>query len=139
MDPPARRRRDSPERERPGVVVEARWWYWVATLPVMAAFAVVTAAWVSVAVGADLGAPASLAVALTAATFAVPFAVVLLVFPLAVYRDASALRAAGAAWPVHPGRLALLAAATVPTGPAGSVPLACYYLYRRRAVAAMPF
>lgn len=122
-------------------VVDSRWWYWVAALPVIAAFWLVTALWLWIATSAEFGAgpsgdPGSFAFSVTTLFAGVPFLVSLAVFPAAVYFDARALAAAGASWQPDPRRYGALAVATLPTGPAGSVPLACYYCYRRyRAVA----
>jgi hypothetical protein len=115
-----------------------RWWYWVAAVPAGAALWLVSFAWLAVVATAEFG-PAgvggnTVATAFWLATLVtgVPLAVILVVFPVAVQRDARALGAVGATWQPDPqrwGLLALVGSVTV----AGSVPVAVAYLRYRLA------
>jgi len=82
--------------------VRSRWWYWVAAVPLVAAFWVVTALWmvVVVAVVPEAGASATTAVvSIPAVALGVPALVAYLVMPLAVHMDGRAVRAAGGQLP----------------------------------------
>ncbi|MGB9964512.1 hypothetical protein [Halobacterium hubeiense] len=102
--------------------VDSRWWYWVAAVPLVTAFWLVTSAWMFVvvqvvpeAVVADAGDLLSL----PALALGVPALAAFLVLPLALWMDAHAIDAAGGDWPgddpTAPG-IAVLADALVVAG-----------------------
>lgn len=121
------------------MAAQSRWWWWVAGLPAGVAFWAVTVLWLALATGGTglLADPFGSAVQLSTAVLAVPLLVLAVLFPVAVYRDASAL-VAGGLLDRDPRRLGTAAAASLLTGPVLSVPLACWYLWRRHAVAGVP-
>ena len=95
------------------VRVGSRWWYWVAAVPLVTAFWVVSSLWVAVvavvvpeAVVADVES----LVSIPAVALGVPALVVFAVLPLALWRDARDVAAAGGDWPSDTGRPAKLAA-----------------------------
>jgi hypothetical protein len=78
--------------------VRSRWWYWVAAVPVVAAFWVVTALWIVgvVALVPQAGASAASAVvSIPAVALGVPALVAYLAMPLAAHMDGRAIRSAG--------------------------------------------
>lgn len=95
------------------VRVGSRWWYWVAAVPLVTAFWAVSSLWVAVvavvvpeAVVADVES----LVSIPAVALGVPALVVFAIAPLALWRDARDIAAAGGDWPSDTGRPAKLAA-----------------------------
>lgn len=111
--------------------VDSRWWYWVAAVPVVAAFWAVSALWVAVVVlvvpeasvsGFDAVVvvpgvtPSIVALVVVAAllpgvALGIPALAVVGALPLALWRDGQAIRAAGVDWPDDPTRPPKLAVA----------------------------
>lgn len=83
----------------------SRWWYWVAAVPAVVAFWLLSVAWVGVSVwlkftpGELTTGLAQTALLAPLVAFGVPLAVLLAVLPYAIFRDAYAIHAAGAGWP----------------------------------------
>ncbi|MFB6111688.1 MAG: hypothetical protein ABEJ35_04035 [Halobacteriaceae archaeon] len=121
------------------MAVDSRWWLWVAGVPIVAVFWLLTVVWLAIAAGGTglLATPVASAVGLATIVLGIPMFVVAVVFPMAVYYDARALSTGGLRLQPAP-RLALLAAASLLTGPVLSVPFACWYLWRRHRVAGVP-
>lgn len=93
--------------------VDSRWWYWVAAAPVVAALWAASALWVAAVVLVVPEASASgvgTVVSIPAVALGIPALVAFLALPLALWRDAQAVRAAGADWPADPTRPPKLAA-----------------------------
>ncbi|MFB6195734.1 MAG: hypothetical protein ABEI80_06155 [Haloplanus sp.] len=113
------------------------WWYLLALTPMVASLvAVVGVAVVVVAtldVAADLSTygPAYFALAVMGLPLAVAY-------PLALYRDASAVAEQARGWSPDPRRYALAGAASVLTLFLLSVPLSGYYLRKRRQYVGTP-
>jgi hypothetical protein len=104
--------------------VDSRWWYWVAAIPVVAAFWAVSALWVAVVVlvvpeadptafGAVVSTPgvtpnlvelAVVAALLPGVALGVPALALVVALPLALWRDAQEIEAAGGNWPADPTR-----------------------------------
>ena len=97
-----------------GRAVDSRWWYWVAAVPAVFAFWLVAVAWVTVAVAlgplADAN-PLAQAAEISMVAFVGPFLVLTIVFPFAVYADATAVIDAAVGW--RPPRAAVTGAAAV--------------------------
>ncbi|MFB6271023.1 MAG: hypothetical protein ABEH83_13850 [Halobacterium sp.] len=94
--------------------VDSRWWYWVAAVPLVTAFWAVSSLWVAVVavlVPEAVVQDAESVVSIPAVALGVPALVVFLVLPLALYRDARAIDAAGGDWPADVARYAKLAVA----------------------------
>jgi len=94
--------------------VRSRWWYWVAAVPVVAAFWVVTAVWIAgvVALVPEAGASATSAVvSIPAVALGVPALVAYLALPLAAHMDGRAVRDAGGELPGLAGETPKLGAA----------------------------
>lgn len=93
--------------------VGSRWWYWVAAVPLITAFWAVSSLWVAVVAAvvpeAVLSSTESV-VSIPAVALGVPALVVFLLLPLALWRDARAIDAAGGHWPADRARYAKLAA-----------------------------
>ncbi|MFB6123262.1 MAG: hypothetical protein ABEJ78_07365 [Haloferacaceae archaeon] len=126
----------------PDATVDSGWWYWIAAVPV---FFVLSAAFGVVFVGTavlglfvgDGGGVVLLFV--LAGLFALVGLVLSVLFPLAVYVDAKAVSAATVDWDPDPVLYGLVALAGVlMTAFVVSVPLACYYLYRRHGAVGVP-
>ncbi|SEW17234.1 hypothetical protein [Halobacterium jilantaiense] len=82
--------------------VRSRWWYWVAAVPLVAAFWVVTALWMVavVALVPEAGASTTSAVvSIPAVALGLPALAAYLVMPLAAHMDDRAIRAAGGQLP----------------------------------------
>lgn len=104
--------------------VDSRWWYWVAAVPVVAAFWAASALWVAAVVLVVPEASASgvgTVVSIPAVALGVPALVAFLALPLALWQDARAVRAAGADWPDDPARPPKLAAGAIVAILAGSL------------------
>jgi hypothetical protein len=96
--------------------VDSRWWYWVAAVPVVAAFWAASALWVAVVVLVVPEADPSgfgTVLSIPAVALGIPALVTGLVLPLALWRDAQDVRAAGADWPDDPTRPPKLAVAAL--------------------------
>lgn len=93
--------------------VDSRWWYWVAAVPVVAAFWAASALWVAAVVVVVPEASASgfgTVVSIPAVALGIPALVTVVLLPLALWRDTQAVRAAGSDWPEDPTRPPKLAA-----------------------------
>lgn len=96
-----------------GVRVDSRWWYWVAAVPVVTGFWLLSALWVAVVVFVvpEAGATATGAVvSIPAVALGLPALVAFLVLPLALLRDARAVEDAGGDLPALAARAPKLAA-----------------------------
>lgn len=129
----AGRGRGLPGRSLPDA---GRWWYWVAAVPAVAAVWLVSFVWLAIAATAEFGAggiggdTVGTAFWLSLIVAGAPLAVVLLLLPVAVVKDARALADAGAPWRPDPRRWGLaagLGALTV----VGGVGVAAAYVWRR--------
>lgn len=94
-----------PEHSRGVVHADSRWWYWVAALPAIVALWVASAIWVGL--GVSLGGGGGWVggqglVLLPAVALGAPAVVVFLLLPIALWRDGTLVRRAGAGWPDHP-------------------------------------
>ncbi|WP_266079553.1 hypothetical protein [Haladaptatus caseinilyticus] len=92
--------------------VQSRWWYWIAAVPIVFVFWLVTVAWVAFAMSIDPSfvgdsAPSffvRLLVAIPHATVVslvavgIPFAVLIAILPLAVFQDTVAINRAETGW-----------------------------------------
>lgn len=93
--------------ERGVVHADSRWWYWVAALPAVVALWTLTSLWVLLGVSlefssGDLFGGAQSLVLLPAVALGIPAVVAFLVLPIALWRDGTATRTAGAGWPDIP-------------------------------------
>ncbi|PSP54717.1 hypothetical protein BRC82_09285 [Halobacteriales archaeon QS_1_67_19] len=134
-------------------------WYWVAAIPATFLLWVATLAWLALAATWEAFAFDANAVRLSLIALGVPFVFLTAYFPLAVYRDATYVNHTSGKWAPQPMRQALAAAVgpvvlivlgflvaafdLPPTWPvvAGfgvTVPVAAYYLYRRREHVGVP-
>lgn len=96
--------------------VDSRWWYWVAAVPVVAAFWAVSALWVAAVVVVVPGATVSgfgVVVSIPGVALGVPALGLVAALPLAFWRDVQAIRATGVDWPEDPTRLPKLAVAAL--------------------------
>lgn len=87
--------------------VDSRWWYWVAAVPLVAAFWAASALWVAAVVVVVPEASASgfgAIVSIPAVALGVPALATVVVLPLALWRDARAIQAAGGNWPEDPAQ-----------------------------------
>ncbi|MFB6072902.1 MAG: hypothetical protein ABEJ88_08035 [Halobacterium sp.] len=82
--------------------VESRWWYWVAAVPAITAFWVLSAAWVAVVVlvvpEATADTTSGAVVSIPAVALGVPALAAFLVLPLALLQDSRAVERAGGDW-----------------------------------------
>ncbi|MFC3477724.1 hypothetical protein [Halobacterium litoreum] len=81
--------------------VDSRWWYWVAAVPVVTAFWLVSALWVAAVVLLVPEAAATsmnAVVSIPAVALGVPAVVVFLLLPLALLQDSRAVERAGGDW-----------------------------------------
>ena len=129
----------------PEATVESRWWYWIAAVPVYFGLSFVGGAllFATVALGVwmDVGVAFSGAFlfALAAVLFGLPGLLLSVLFPVAVYVDARAVREADAGWNPDPALYGAVALAGVlATAFTVSVPMAIYYLYRRHEAVGVP-
>lgn len=97
----------------PEVRVDSRWWYWVAAVPLVTGFWLVSALWVAAValVVPEAGATATGAVvSIPAVALGVPALVAFVALPLALLQDARAVERAGGDLPELAGRAPRLAA-----------------------------
>ncbi|WP_232703244.1 hypothetical protein [Halobacterium wangiae] len=82
--------------------VDSRWWYWVAVVPVITTFWLLSAVWVAVVVlvvpEASTPTTSSAVVSIPAVALGVPALVAFLVLPLALIQDSRAVEEAGGRW-----------------------------------------
>ncbi|RBI63108.1 hypothetical protein DMJ13_00685 [halophilic archaeon] len=144
--------------------VGSRWWYWIAAIPTVFAFWLVTVAWVALAISLEPGLldgpgfgddPISNAAVISLVAVGVPFVALTAIFPLAVFQDSHAIDRAAVEWEPPGGSYALLAlggwlvggavgvilvdlSMAIIAGFAASVPFAVYYLERRHEHLGVP-
>jgi hypothetical protein len=135
--------------------VQSRWWYWIAAVPVVFVFWLVTVAWVTFAIlleptvlSSTGDSPVVHAASVSLVAVGIPFAVLTVMFPFAVFQDTQAVLRAEPGWEPPSGNYALtgllgLVGAVVSglltrslsiaviTGFVLSVPFALYYLRER--------
>ena len=149
-----------------GQHVESRWWYWVAAIPPVFGFWIITVVWVAIAIALEPGlfgngGPVIRSLSVSLVAMGVPFIVLTLLFPVAVFRDASDIAASPSEW--NPPAtlyglvatagllpLVVLAVATLGSGPAVNptlalvagfvlnVPFSLYYLKERHERVGVP-
>ena len=94
--------------------VDSRWWYWVAAVPVITTFWLLSAVWVAVVVlvvpEASAGTTSSAVVSIPAVALGFPALVAFLVLPLALIQDSRAVEEAGGHWSGLAERIPQLAA-----------------------------
>ncbi|WP_458207550.1 hypothetical protein [Haladaptatus sp. NG-SE-30] len=139
--------------------VNSRWWYWIAAVPTVFVFWVVTVVWVAFAISMEPGllagsgdSPLTRAAAVSLVAVGVPFVVLTAFFPLAVFQDTQAISRAEAGWEPS-GNYALVAllglvvlaglalsdlSLAVITGFVVSVPFSVYYLWLRHEHLGVP-
>ncbi|WP_227352934.1 hypothetical protein [Haladaptatus salinisoli] len=146
--------------------VNSRWWYWIAAVPTVFAFWLVTVAWVAFAISVDPGLVGEsgppfvvrLFLALPQATLVslvavgIPFVVLTALFPFAVFQDTQAINRAELDWEPS-GNYALVAlvglvalaglaltdlSLAVIVGFVLSVPFSLYYLRKRHEHVGVP-
>ncbi|MFC3477723.1 hypothetical protein [Halobacterium litoreum] len=149
---------DEPRSDAPSAVdappVGGRWWYWVAAVPLyyvaatvlgfllgVVAFALAVGGVFTASAG-DVTAPLSVGlgfalVVLGALLLAAVGLLVSVAFPLAVYRDATALADADVDWDPDPALYAALGVAGILLQPL-QVPVAVYYLFKRHESVGRP-
>ncbi|MFB6072903.1 MAG: hypothetical protein ABEJ88_08040 [Halobacterium sp.] len=139
--------------QSPDARTDSRWWYWVAAVPVYYVLASVVGVAAGVfafafalAGGGLVGDPVAVGAFGVGGGLAFVAVVLLLVglgmllsvvFPLAIYLDADAVRASGGDWRPDATLYGLLGLAGVVAQPL-QVPLAVYYLYKRRQFQGRP-
>lgn len=134
----------------PEADVDSKWWYWIAAVPVYFLVTLLLSGFAFVAflfgIGLDLLGGAGIAtfgvsllfVALVALV-ALPGLLLAVLFPVAIYVDARAVERAPFDWSPDPVLYGLVALVGVlATNFVVSVPLACYYLYRRHEAVGTP-
>lgn len=127
-------------------LVNSRWWYWVAAVPVyfvlavVFAFVLLAAFFVGVTAIPRVGGFALFGLgALSVLFYAVPALVFTFLYPIALYQDAAAVRRADLGWrPNGTAYLLIGLVGTIFTGFVVSVPLSAYYLLRRRRHVGVP-
>jgi hypothetical protein len=142
--------------------VGTRWWYWIAAVPTVFAFWLVTVAWVAFAIWMDPALtvfpgpddPLRNAVFMSLVAVGVPFVVLTAMLPMAVLQDVAAIGRADVGWE-PPGSYAAVALAgwvlgglvgLLTTNPflalivgfTASVPFALYYLRLRHRHIGVP-
>ena len=134
----------------PAADVDSRWWYWIAAVPVYflvtfvgGAIAAVLFVFAGLLDVLGLGGLASVSTFVlfggVAALFGLVGVVVAFAFPVAVYVDARAIEATGGEWQPDPVLWGLVAVvAVLVTNFVLSVPMALYYLYKRREALGTP-
>jgi len=119
---------------------DSRWWYWIAAVPASAGLWFLSFLWAALATASEGvatgGDPVGVAFGLSLLVGGVPLFVVAVLFPVGVFFDSRALRAAGFEWPA-PGRYALAAVGSLVVPPV-AVAVATHYVYRRRKRAGVP-
>jgi hypothetical protein len=143
--------------ERTDPAPDSNWWYWVAAVPVyyvvgtVVGFLVGVAMFVLALTGAGTMGPGMAdpgmmplgvgfgfaGVFLLAVLFAGVGLLLSVVFPLAIYYDATAVADAPGSWDPDPELYGLLGLAGLVAQPL-QVPLAVYYLYKRRDSVGVP-
>ncbi|WP_227375172.1 hypothetical protein [Haladaptatus halobius] len=139
--------------------VNSRWWYWIAAVPTVFAFWLVTVAWVAFAIWLEpnlLYGPSNPLVhsaLVSLAAMGIPFAVLIAIFPLAVFQDTVAINRAEAGWEPSSRNYALVAllglvalaglafadlSLAVIVGFVLSVPFSLYYLRERHEHVGVP-
>ncbi|WP_327050677.1 hypothetical protein [Halomicrococcus gelatinilyticus] len=141
--------------------VDSRWWYWIAAIPAVFGFWLVTVAWVALAIWLEPGlldtaggdGPLAQAARISLVAVGVPLVVLTAIFPFAVFQDTQAIDRAGVEWEPPSGTYAavalvgllVLAVAGVSdisigviSGFAVSVPFALYYLQQRHERLGVP-
>ncbi|GGL69752.1 hypothetical protein [Halocalculus aciditolerans] len=121
------------------VRVDSRWWYWIGVLVVVTVVEIGLGVLLVGAVAATLvsqGQPptGALVVAVPYLVFALAVRVI---FPLAVFRDATAVRDADVEWSPEPWNWALVAVVGFFV-PVFDTAVALYYLYRRHRAVGVP-
>lgn len=111
--------------------LDSEWWYWVAVTPLFGGLIALALSGLTVTLtirpesNLSLLLPALVALTLLSLVFGVAF-------PLALYRDAEAIDAAGVAWAPDGRRYAALGALSVVASAfLGTIPLGVYYLAKR--------
>jgi hypothetical protein len=134
----------------PAADVDSRWWYWIAAVPVYflvtfagGAVAAVLFVFAGLLDVLGLGGLASFSTFVlfggVAALFGLVGVIVAFAFPVAVYVDARAIEATGGEWQPDPVLWGLVAVvAVLVTNFVLSVPMALYYLYKRREALGTP-
>lgn len=134
----------------PEATVDSRWWYWIAAVPVYFLLTLVLSLFAvglfflgflfDLAGGGGLGTVGVTTLFVLGAVFvALPGLVLAVLFPVAMYVDAKAVRYASVGWDPDPVLYGLVAAVgVVVTNFVVSVPLAVYYLYRRHQAVGTP-
>lgn len=117
----------------------SRWWWWIASLPISVAFWILTIVWLAIATEGTglLGDPLVSGAALATVGLGVPLLIIAVIFPVAVFFDAKALKD-GNGLSYSPASLGIAAAASLVTGPLLSVPFACWYIWHRHEVVGIP-
>lgn len=142
--------------------VNSRWWYWIAAVPAVFVFWVVTVAWVAFAISLEPNlfsltgnSPVIHAALVSLVAVGIPFAVLILMFPFAVFQDTQAIRRAEPGWEPPSGNYALVGlfglvcavvvgfltsdlSMAVIVGFVLSVPFALYYLRERHENLGVP-
>jgi len=141
--------------------VDSRWWYWIAAIPAVFGFWLVTVAWVAFAIWLEPGlldtaggdGPLAQAARISLVAVGVPLVVLTAIFPFAVFQDTQAIDRAGVEWEPPSGTYAAVAlvgllvlavagvsdiSVGVISGFAVSVPFALYYLQQRHERLGVP-
>ena len=141
--------------------VDSRWWYWIAAVPTVFAFWMVTVAWVAIAISLEPGLldsglgndPLTQAARISLVAVGVPFVVLTAIFPFAVFQDTQAIDRAGVEWEPPSSTYAAIAlfgllvlavagvsdvSVGVISGLVASVPFALYYLQQRHERLGVP-
>src|SRR6056297_3214257 len=143
--------------------VDSRWWYWIAAIPTVFGFWLVTVAWVAFAIWLEPGllntsggdGPLVQAARISLVAVGVPIVVLVAIFPLAVFQDTHAIDTAAVEWAPPGSTYALLAlggwlvgggvglllvdlSMGIIAGFAASVPFALYYLQQRHERLGVP-
>lgn len=117
----------------------SRWWWWIAGVPVGVGFWLLTVVWLLIAThGTGVGGqPLPAAVELATLALGLPLLIIGVLFPIATYYDAKALDTA-IQIEFQPSWLGVAAGVSLLSGPVLSVPLACWYLWRRHMAVGIP-
>ncbi|MFC4359670.1 hypothetical protein ACFO0N_17130 [Halobium salinum] len=149
-DPTTTREGNALDDLLPEATVDSKWWYWIAAVP---AYFVLTllfggAAFFLVLAGVGIDLLGGLGVATFGVTallvvfaflVALPGLLLAVLFPVAIYVDARAVERAALDWRPDPVLYGLVAVVgVVATNFVVSVPLACYYLYKRHEAVGTP-
>ncbi|WP_049969116.1 hypothetical protein [Haladaptatus cibarius] len=141
--------------------VQSRWWYWIAAVPIVFGFWLVTVAWVAFAISMEPDLlfgpdnPLEHALLVSMAAMGIPFAILIVILPLAVFQDTVAINRAETGWEpssqnfalagllgvvsaILVGVLTIDISLALVAGFALSVPLALYYLRERHQNLGVP-